>query len=187
MPKQAPVKCLYCGEHFLRNEIEFVQIKNRYAHKSCSEKQEEYGHRPLTKIIKPEPPPEKVQEERDRLALVEYLLKLFKTARLNPAVFMLMKKYKENYSFTYKGMLYAIKYHIEIKNNPVDKMNGSIGILPYIYNDAYEYYVNIENKKNKIENILQQAAMNNVTNTPIAVVTTNKKKSRITPIDIESL
>lgn len=187
MPRQAQVKCLYCGEHFYRDEVEYVAVKNRYAHKSCSEKQEEYGHRPLVKIEKPEPPAEKTQEERDRLALVEYLLKIFKTARLNPAVFMLMKKYKEQYSFTYKGMLYALKYHLEIRNNPIDKMNGSIGILPYIYNEAYEYYLKIETKKTKIENILQQATMNTETNIPITVVTVQKKKSKIAPIDIESL
>ncbi len=187
MAKLALVKCLYCAEHFSRDEVEFVQIKNRYAHKSCSEKQEEYGHRPLIKVNKPEPPPEKVQEEKDRLALVEYLLKVFKTARLNPAVFMLMKKYKEQYQFTNRGMLYALKYHLEVKRNPVEKMNGSVGILPYIYNDAYEYYLGIENKTSKIEKILQQTTANSITNAPITVNLNTKKKSRIIPIDIESL
>lgn len=182
--KLPQVKCLYCGEHFFRQDVEYVAVKNRYAHKACHEKQEEYGHK---KLSKPEESPEKTQEERDRLALIEFLLKTFHTQRLNPAVFMLMKKYKENYGFTYKGMLYALQYHLIINNNPVDKMNGSIGILPYIYNEAYDYYKAQEEKRDKIENVLQQSIINNAINTPIPIKPAKKAKTKLTPINIENL
>ena len=32
------VKCLFCGEQFDRDSVEFVQVKNRYAHKECFDK-----------------------------------------------------------------------------------------------------------------------------------------------------
>ena len=34
------VKCLFCGEQFDRDNVEFVQVKNRYAHKECFDKAE---------------------------------------------------------------------------------------------------------------------------------------------------
>jgi len=36
-------------------------------------------------------------------------------------------------------MLKALKYWYEVKKNPLDTNRG-IGIIPYIYNQAKEYY-----------------------------------------------
>ena len=40
-------------------------------------------------------------------------------------------------------MLKALVWFYEIKGNPVDKANGGIGIVPYIYTDARDYYYNL--------------------------------------------
>lgn len=40
-------------------------------------------------------------------------------------------------------MLKALKYFYEIKHNDVSKANGGIGILPYCYQDAYNYYFSL--------------------------------------------
>lgn len=37
-------------------------------------------------------------------------------------------------------MLKALKYFYEIQGHDISKANGTISIIPYIYNDAYNYY-----------------------------------------------
>lgn len=46
----------------------------------------------------------------------------------------------KQYNYTYSGMLKALVYFYEVKKNDVSKANDGIGIIPYIYNDAYNYY-----------------------------------------------
>ena len=48
--------------------------------------------------------------------------------------------YKKQYNFTYSGMLKALTWWFDVKNNTTENTNGGIGILPYIYNDAKTYY-----------------------------------------------
>ena len=52
-------------------------------------------------------------------------------------------------------MLKALVYFYEIKGNSVDKANGGIGIIPFIYNDAYNYYYSLwlANQKNEDKDI----------------------------------
>ena len=57
------VKCYYCGKQFDANEEEYVKVNNRrYAHKKCSEEKEQTLS----------------QEQKDKIELEEYILKLFK-------------------------------------------------------------------------------------------------------------
>ena len=52
-------------------------------------------------------------------------------------------------------MLRSLTWFYEVKQNSIDKANGGIGIIPFIYNDAYKYYYNIylaQQKNKDIEN-----------------------------------
>ena len=40
-------------------------------------------------------------------------------------------------------MLKTLKYFFEIKGNSIEKANGGIGIIPYVYEEAYKYYQNL--------------------------------------------
>ena len=37
----------------------------------------------------------------------------------------------------------ALTYFYEVKGNSIEKANGGIGIIPYIYKDAYNYYYSL--------------------------------------------
>ena len=50
-----------------------------------------------------------------------------------------ISSYIKEYNFTYSGMLKALKYWYEVKQHPVD-LNRGVGIIPYIYKNAYDYY-----------------------------------------------
>lgn len=119
------VKCKYCGIQFNRNAEPFVEVGGRrYAHKACAE---EYQAN-LT------------QEQKDEISFYEYTKALFKDSYNYMMTKKLAEQYINNYQYTYSGMQKALYWFYELKKNPTDKSNGSIGIIPYIYNEAREYY-----------------------------------------------
>lgn len=67
-----------------------------------------------------------------------------------------MNDYIREYQYTYSGMLKALVYFYEIKGNNKNKANGGIGIIPFIYKDAYNYYYNLWmiQQSNKDKNVI---------------------------------
>lgn len=120
------VKCFYCGQTFDANKEPFVKPKaNRYAHKACHDNAEK----------------NKTQEERDREALIEYIKYLF-GANPNPRVWKQMKDYHE-LGYSYSGMQKALYWHFELRHESIEKANGGIGIIPYVYEDAKRYFFSL--------------------------------------------
>ena len=49
----------------------------------------------------------------------------------------------KEYNFSYTGILKSLIYFFEIKGNSIEKSNGGIGIVPFIYTEAYKYYLDM--------------------------------------------
>ena len=82
-------------------------------------------------------------------------MKLLNETFINPRVRKQIKEYINNYNYTYSGMLKALIYFYEIKKNDTSKANGGIGIIPYVYNDAFNYYYAIwEAQQKNTEKVL---------------------------------
>ena len=123
--KLAPVKCPYCNKYFHREMEEFVQInKTRYAHKACYDRHTA----------------EMTQEERDKTILVNFIKKLFNIDTIPAKITKQMQDYHDNKNYTYSGMYKSLVWFYQIKKNPIEKANGGIGIIPYVYEDARVYY-----------------------------------------------
>lgn len=119
------VKCYYCGKTFDRDKEPFVLVSTRrYAHKTCAEGSQK----------------SEFQEVKDKEELEAYIMKLFNIDYVDARIQKQIKQYKEEYNFTYSGMRKALIYFYEIKGNSLEKSNGGIGILPYIYKRAHDYY-----------------------------------------------
>ena len=119
------VTCVYCKQKFDRDKFPYIQVANRrYAHKECSMTEDE-------KII---------QQEQDKNALENYIMTLFNTTYIDARVRKQIKQYVEEYNYTYSGIHKALIYHFEIKGGSIEKANGGIGIVPYVYQAAYRYY-----------------------------------------------
>ena len=119
------VKCPYCDKYFYRDMEEFVQInKTRYAHKACYDRHNA----------------ELSQEERDLNVLKDFIKKLFNIDSLTEKINRQIKDYHENKKYTYSGMYKSLVWFYQIKGHPIDKANGGIGIIPYVYEDARNYY-----------------------------------------------
>ena len=121
---------------FDRDKEPFKQIsERRYAHLTCAIAAEN----------------EKSQAEKDKEDLENYIMNLLGEEFISPKVRKQISNYIETYNFTYSGMKKALVYFYEIKGNDKSKANGGIGIIPYVYRDAYNYYYSIwlANQKNE--------------------------------------
>lgn len=121
------VKCKICGETFDANQEAFVMIGRRYAHQTCALSEED----------------KKSQEEKDKDELYKYITELFQEDFVNPRIQKQIKQYIDSYGYTYSGIRKALIYYYEIKNGDLSKANGGIGIVPYVYKNAYSYYYSL--------------------------------------------
>jgi hypothetical protein len=128
------VKCPFCGLQFDREKVPFKMVgARRYAHEECFNNAEK----------------NKSQEEKDKEALFEYIKTIFKTNYVSPVVQKQIKQFINEYNYTYSGIHRSLIYLLDIKKNPVEKMNGRLTIVPYIYQEAYNYYYAIWAAKEK--------------------------------------
>lgn len=122
------VTCPYCQIKFDRDKEKFVQISaRRYVHLKCHQEAEN----------------NKTQEQKDQEALEQYIRTLFKEPYLNARIKKQIKDFQAEYQYTYSGMLKTLVYWYEIKGNSIEKANGGIGIIPYVYKDALNYYYSL--------------------------------------------
>ena len=70
-------------------------------------------------------------------------MELLKEDFISPRVRKQIKQYTEEYKYTYSGIRKALFYFYEIKGNDKTKANGSIGIVPYVYKESYNYYYSL--------------------------------------------
>lgn len=126
------VKCSVCGIEFDRDRIQAVRVSaRRYAHYEC---------KPECELV---PLVEKVDPDQEKL--INYIKTLlgqqYNAARVRKQI----KDYIEKDKFTYSGILGSLVYWYEVKGNSIEKANGGIGIVGFIYNDARLYFAKIQN------------------------------------------
>ena len=139
-------KCAICGKEFDRNAVQAVRHgARRYSHWTCE---------PDGELV----PMEKKDEDLQKL--LEYINILFKGQQNQAKVNQSIKKFHSEFGYSYSGIQKALYYFYEIKHNSIDKANGGISIVPFVYKDAYNYYYDLfmaqqrnENKKPFIEKV----------------------------------
>lgn len=77
------------------------------------------------------------------MALEEYIKKLFNYETIPVKVRKQIKTYTEEYNYTYSGIHKALIYAFEIKHMSLEKANGGIGIIPYIWDQSYNYFYSL--------------------------------------------
>lgn len=105
MPKKPSVICLYCGESFYREDVEYIQVGRRYAHKKCAD----YA--------------DKIHE-----LMQDVLKESYSKTKINK---QLTQFYKDGYAL--KNIYYSLVYWYEVEKGDPSKANGGIGIFPYVY------------------------------------------------------
>lgn len=99
------------------------------------------------------------QQNDDRDALWYYIYRLFGQATEEKPVsdwnITQMMKFKKQ-GMPYRGQLLTLKYFYEVKKNSIKKANGSIGIIPFVYDEARQYYAKLEQKQKEIGEMIQR-------------------------------
>ena len=158
------VTCIYCKKRFDRDKVPSVQVSaRRYAHKECSMSETE-------KIKK---------EEQDKMALEEYIMKLFNVTSIDVRIRKQIKQYVEEYHYTYSGILKSLTYFYEIKGNNIEKANGGIGIVPYVYQQAYQYYFSLWEAQQKNKDAVIEEYVPKVKEIVIPIPQRNIKKRKL--------
>lgn len=122
------VICSICKERFDRDKYPAVLVSSRrYAHAACAGALS----------------PEETQKEKDRKELEQYIIKLFNLKHMDGRITLQIKKYLQDHpEYTYSGIKRTLQYFYEVKKNSIEKANGGIGIVPWVYEEAKRYYYN---------------------------------------------
>lgn len=135
------VKCKICNQQFDTNKESFVVEGRRYSHKRCVD--------------------QLPQEQKDYVILEKYIKELFGINTLTAKIKRQIADYMKEYGYTYSGIYKTLYWWFNVNRSPIEKANNGIGIVPFVYQDAYDYYYrlylaqtanNIE-EINKIHNI----------------------------------
>ena len=152
------VICKCCGEKFDRDTEPFAQVgSRRYAHAKCVPTG--------TAIIDPHNTvlckycgkemdiktavkittgcyahAECISELTDSEKLDQYIMQIYETNYVPPGIKKQINQFVKDYRFSYTGILKSLKYFYEVQKKPFDKKMQSIGIVPYVYQNAYNYY-----------------------------------------------
>lgn len=124
------VKCPKCGETFDRDIIQAVRINGRrYGHAKCYPDNNNFV--PLVE--------KKISEEQKIKNYAKSILKeQYIAARVNKQIKDFLAE-----GYTASGILKTLIYWYEIKHNDISKAMGGIGIVPYVYKQALDYYYNL--------------------------------------------
>ena len=71
---------------------------------------------------------------------------------ISPRVRKQINAFINEYKYTYSGIRKALVYFYEIKGNDISKANGGIGIVPYCYKEAFNYYYSLWLAQQRNEN-----------------------------------
>ena len=125
------VKCVFCNQIFDANVEPYIKVSNgrRYAHQACAAAAEK----------------KEVQEKNNLEILEDYIKYLYHTDTLDPKISKQIQKLVNmpNSKYTYSGIQRALQYFYEVKKNPLPADTMTIGIVEWIYQDAYNYYYNL--------------------------------------------
>lgn len=122
------VICYYCKQKFDRDKESTVKVlERRYAHEECAKRF----------AI------EKTQEEKDLEELENYIKKLSNKQFIEPKIRKQIKDFRKEYQYTYSGILKTLIYWHEIKGNKPEISTYGLAIVPYVYEQACQYYYSL--------------------------------------------
>lgn len=133
------VKCRYCGEYFDKENTPCMNNGTWYYHKECYEKKKkEDENKEKKKEYK-----EKIHKKISEVCGDSYL-----KAKVNKQI----KQFVEE-GMKESGIYNTLVYWYDIKNNSPANANGGIGIVPYVYKEAADYWIK-NNLRKKINDNL---------------------------------
>lgn len=160
----AMVKCLYCGKTFDRNKEPNQKIGRRYVHQECYE--ENY-----------------TESDFYKEQIYNFLKTLYGTNYKYQAIEAQRKSYLKK-GMTNKGIYQSLKYFFEIKKGSLEKTDGRIGIVPYVYDEAEKYYEKLNQMAKNLAISVQKCERERVVDVDLIDLNNRRKNKKI---DMSSL
>lgn len=139
------VKCAICGQSFNRDKIQAVKYgARRYAHIDCYPEGEKV-------------PIEVKTEDPDLTKLKEYINQKYGKSANWALINKQIKTFTTENNYSLSGILKSLIYFYDIKHNSVEQSNGGIGIVPFCYQAAFDYYYSlyIAQQQNETKDVQQ--------------------------------
>ena len=152
-----PVICSVCGQKFDRDRVQAVRTgARRYAHASC-----DLNNKNIIPIEIKEKKKKKIKEEdSDLTKLKDFINQLYGKEANWALINKQIKTFITENKYSYSGILKSLVYFYQIKGNSIEKSNGGIGIVPFCYNDAYNYYYSLflAQNQNQTKNVVKMVS-----------------------------
>lgn len=91
-----------------------------------------------------------IQDKRERSQLYATICRIFHLKAPGPRIYAQIKNFTTNNGYTIKGIENALVYFFDIKQNSIEKANNGIGIVPYIYEEAKQYFEIKEKQRDRV-------------------------------------
>jgi hypothetical protein len=186
-------KCVICNELIV--DEQGVPYKERYAHQKCfniamktlqKDKNKQIDKVAEKKKVGRKAKPkaelkEALSEEdyKEKQQYYQYLRQIIEENELSAKVYALTEDCIKRYAFTYKSMYQTLVYLHEIIEK--DLTGDVVGIIPYYYSEAMQYYDSI----NKVAELNENVDISNMYKEKTIVI--QPKRRKIKQIDIESI
>lgn len=174
--KQHIVKCKCCGKPFDLNKEQGVRVgKTRYGHASCYP-----DNKDLVPMGEETPKP---AEDQDLVKLKAYITQIYGDKANWKLISKQLKDFKQNNNYSYSGILKSLTYFYDVKKNSIEKSKGGIGIVEYIYNEAYNYYLALFIAQNQNTNVSKESFLGNQKEIEISYVPRRNKRVKLFNMD----
>ena len=129
---------------FDRDIVPFIQVAaRRYAHEKCAKERNVEGIVSKSEI-------EQSEEKLDEVQLRNYIDELWNKKANYQIIAKQLKTYlSPQYNYTYKGIHQALQYYYEVTHHPINMKFNHLGIIPYVYGKAEEYYKKISSARER--------------------------------------
>jgi len=126
------LKCPVCGT--FNDKEDTVYYNQKYYCKVCYENRK--------------------KEADDYKALIEYICELYNIDAPTGWILKQIKDFKEQFSYTYKGMKTTLDYFYRIKQENEPEEGTGIGIIPFVYDEAKKFYYDKKLVKENMQNFI---------------------------------
>ena len=134
--------CPKCNIRFDRDKEQAVKVSaRRYGHASCFPNNKDFI-----------PLKENIKDNEDYKKLMEYINQKYGKNANFALINKQIKQFQKEQQYSLSGILKSLVYFYDVQSHTIDESNGGIGIVPYVYQQAYNYYYSLFVAKSLNEN-----------------------------------
>lgn len=123
----------------------------------------------------------KIQEKSSYDELLKIIGSYYNLNNITGLIFKQIKDYKEQFEYSYSGMIYTLWYVKEIEKKSFNEIKYGIAYIKYYYDKAKEYY----EQQNKISQSISSSPVENTRKITVKINNSNKNNNWL--FDINSL